>query len=274
MTRPLALSFVLAAGCYPAMQHFTSPAVPVSGHADVHIVADDASVHVTAADVAQVAMQIDSRGYDPGDLETSMTPHGNRVDVVVKVHRRWQLLDATIRGLHIDVIVPRDSDVVIHTSDGSVTTDAIAGNLDVETHDGSVTVHEAHGQIRLHTGDGSIHAEGLDGFVDAMTGDGSVALDGRFDALVVKTSDGSLRATARPGSRMLQPWRLHTGDGSVHLDLPRDLAAHLDASTGDGSLHSEFPLYRRGGSSIGELNGGGPPIVVHTDDGSIHLAQI
>jgi hypothetical protein len=269
MPRLFVLGFALA-GCVPAAQRLTPSAVPVNGHADVHISADDANVHVTAADVAQVAMQVESRGYDPGDLDISMTPHGNRIDIVAKTRHHWNIFNVTIRSLHIDVVVPRDSDVVVRTDDGSVTTDAIAGNLDVHTGDGSVIVHEAHGLIKLHTGDGSIHAEGLDGAVDATTGDGNVTLDGRFDVLAVKTGDGSLTATARPGSRMMQPWRVRTGDGSVELDLPRNLQAHLDAETGDGSVSSDIPLHH----GRGDLNGGGPPIVVRTGDGSIHLAAL
>ena len=73
---------------------------------------------------------------------------------------------------------------------------------------------------------------------------------------------------------MVQPWHLQTGDGSVALALPRDLGAHVDARTGDGSVRSTIPLMQHGSSRAeGDINGGGPPIVVRTGDGSIHLTQ-
>ena len=56
-------------------------------------------------------------------------------------------------------------------------------------------------------------------------------LAGRFDALAVRTSDGKLVANVSPGSRMMQPWHLSTGDGNVVLGLPRDLGARIEAST-------------------------------------------
>jgi len=59
------------------------------------------------------------------------------------------------------------------------------------------------------------------------------------------------------------------------LGLPRDLGAHIDASTGDGRVRSSIPLQQLGDSRVGgDINGGGPPIVVRTGDGSIQLSQL
>ena len=63
--------------------------------------------------------------------------------------------------------------------------------------------------------------------------------------------------------------------GDTKLVLPRGLAAHVDVATHDGSLRTTFPLDRRDAShAAGDLNGGGPPIVVRTGDGSIRLDAI
>lgn len=277
MTLRILSGLVLATGCIsggPRIATTMAP-VPVVGHVHVRITADDGSVRVTTADVAQVEMQVQSSGYDvQRDLDLSMTPHGSDVDIVAKTRNEWHFFNFTRRSLHIDVRVPRDADVAVRSGDGSVELDAVEGNVDVRTGDGSVAVRGARGRIHLQTGDGSITGSDLDGAIDASTGDGSVSLEGRFDALAVETGDGRLTASAWPGSRVMQPWRLHTGDGSIALALPRDLGAHLDARTGDGSVHSSIPLARIDSSRAeGDLNGGGPPIVVRTGDGSIHLTQ-
>jgi hypothetical protein len=71
---------------------------------------------------------------------------------------------------------------------------------------------------------------------------------------------------------------VRTGDGSVHLTLPKDFKANLDASTGDGRIHTDLPMQIQG--EIGKrtlratLNGGGPGLYIHTGDGSIELQQI
>jgi hypothetical protein len=74
---------------------------------------------------------------------------------------------------------------------------------------------------------------------------------------------------------MMQPWHLQTGDGSVALGLPRNLGAHIDASTRDGRVRSTIPLAGlRSSRAEGDINGGGPPIIVRTGDGSIELTQL
>ncbi|HEU4730073.1 MAG TPA: GNAT family N-acetyltransferase [Kofleriaceae bacterium] len=278
MTLRLLPALALTSGCITGGPRLVTslPSVPAPSHVQVRIAADDASVRVASADITEVEVQVESRGYDvQRDLELSMIPHGGQIDIVAKTRNHLRILDLTSRSLHIDVRIPRDADLEVASGDGSVELDAVAGTVDVQTGDGSVAVRGARGSIRLHTGDGSIRGRDLDGLVDASTGDGSVKLEGRFDALRIATGDGSVAASAWPGSRMMQPWHLQTGDGSVSLRVPRDLAAHIDASTDDGSMHSTIPLLEVGSShALGDVNGGGPPLVVRTGDGSIRLSQL
>jgi hypothetical protein len=271
------LGLALSTGCISGAQHVSAIGpVPVPGHVHVHIQADDGSVRVFTADIPQVEMRVVSSGYDPErDLVLSMTPHGDRIDIVAKTRDRWHWFDFTRRNLRVEVRAPRDVDIEVTSGDGSVDVDAIAGSVEIRTGDGNVTVRGARGNIRLHTGDGSIDGRDLDGNIEATTGDGSVQIAGRFDALAVRTGDGKLIANAQPGSRMMQPWHLQTGDGNVMLGLPRDLGARIEASTNDGHVHSSLPLHQVGDSRVvGDINGGGPPIVVRTGDGSIQLSQL
>lgn len=264
-----------ATGCLAGGPRITTalPAVPAADHAHVRITTDDGSVRVVTADVAQVEMHVESRGYDvASDLELAVIPRGGDVDVIARTRHRAGFGS---RSLHIDVIVPRDASLEVRSGDGAVELEQIAGDVDVRTGDGSVEVRGARGGIRLATGDGSIRASGLDGSVEARSGDGSVHLDGRFDALTVETHDGQLVANAWPGSRVLQPWQLRAHDGSVTLGLPADLGAHVEASSGDGSIHSTIPSVRADGSHAeGDVHGGGPPIVVRSGDGAIRLTQL
>ena len=167
------------------------------------------------------------------------------------------------------------ADVEVSTGDGDVELEALAGTVDVGTGDGDVTLRGGRGDIRLHTGDGSVTGRGLDGSVEVSTGDGNVDITGRFDGVTASTGDGELTANAASGSRMLQPWHLESQDGSITLGVPRDLAAHIDASTGDGTVRSSIPLSRVESSRmVGDLNGGGPSILLRTGDGSIQLDQL
>jgi DUF4097 and DUF4098 domain-containing protein YvlB len=163
----------------------------------------------------------------------------------------------------------------VHTSDGSVGADSINGNIDVTTGDGSITVQGAKGTMRFHTGDGSIEARGLDGTADASSGDGHINLEGRFDGLKIKSGDGSVTAKASAGSKVVSGWTIHTGDGSVDMEIPGDLQANIEASTHDGHISLGLPVTVEGTFSStriqGKLNGGGMPVEIRTGDGSIRL---
>ena len=74
-----------------------------------------------------------------------------------------------------------------------------------------------------------------------------------------------------------EEWMLRTGDGSVSLELPENLAADLYCHTGDGHIDVDLPMTTEGrikGNELrGKLNGGGKLITVHTGDGSINLRK-
>jgi hypothetical protein len=180
---------------------------------------------------------------------------GNRVEIEVKIpDRTFSFGD---RSVQVDVLVPRE----------------IAA--DVKTGDGAIRVEGVRGWMRLNTGDGGIDAVTVDGSLEAHSGDGHVNARGRFDLIGVHTGDGGIDLDVQAGSKMSGPWRVQSGDGSVHVRLPGDFAADLDMHTGDGHVSLEFPMTVQGVHSEstvrGKINGGGPVLTVRTGDGGIRL---
>jgi DUF4097 and DUF4098 domain-containing protein YvlB len=249
----------------------------VAGHARVRVQTDDGSVRVSTGDIKQVEIRVEYTGYKlDRDLQVSASQNGDSVEVIAKTRGgSWFNFGVRHSSLRVEVHMPKDADLEVTSGDGSVEADSINGNLDVKTGDGHITVQGAHGNIRLHTGDGHIEGRALDGRADITTGDGHVNVEGRFDALTIRTGDGSVTARAGKGSTVASPWNIHTGDGSVDLDLPGEMQANLDASTHDGRISLGIPVMVEGTFSstkiLGKMNGGGQAIVVRTGDGSIHL---
>jgi DUF4097 and DUF4098 domain-containing protein YvlB len=249
----------------------------VSGHARVKVETDDGSVRVSTGEIKQVEVRVIYSGYKlDQDLRVSATQSGDTVEVVAKTSSKWGFHWGSMHtSLRVEVHMPKDADLTVNTGDGSVEAESINGNLDVHTGDGSIRVQGAKGEIRLRTGDGSIEGRDLDGRADVTTGDGHVNLEGRFDVLNIKTGDGSVTARARGGSKVQSSWNIHTGDGSVDLDLPGEIQANIDVTTHDGHISLGIPVTVEGTFSTsrisGKMNGGGAPIVVRTGDGSIHL---
>jgi hypothetical protein len=261
----------------------------VSGRANVRVETNDGSVRVSTSDSKQVEFRVEYHGYELGkNLHIEAHQDGDKVELIARISGHWGFSwGNNSRGLRIEVRMPREGDLDVHsgdgsvqaesihgtvkvyTGDGSVKANSLSGNIDLHTNDGSITVDSLKGDIRLHTGDGSIEGRDLDGTVDADSGDGHIR--------IVKTGDGSVDTRVLPGSKMKSSWSIRTGDGSVDIVLPSDFQTNIDASTGDGHISLGVPVTVEGTFSNsqvhGKMNGGGQPLTIHTGDGSIRLSK-
>jgi DUF4097 and DUF4098 domain-containing protein YvlB len=293
----IACAVLLVASGAAARAEEITKSFAVSGRANVRVETNDGSVRVSTGDSKQVEFRVEYQGYEVGkSLHVDAHQDGDKVEVIARVTGHWGISwGHNSRRLHIEVRMPREAELQVHsddgsveaesingtvkiyTADGSVKANSLSGNIDLHTNDGSITVDSLKGDIRLHTGDGSIEARDLDGKVDADSGDGHIRIAGRFDALNVKTGDGSVDTRVQPGSKMATSWTIRTGDGSVDIVLPPDFQTNIDASTGDGHISLGIPLTVEGtfsNSQIhGKMNGGGQPLTIHTGDGSIRLSK-
>jgi DUF4097 and DUF4098 domain-containing protein YvlB len=275
----IACAVLLAASVPGASAEDYVKSFPLVGRADVRIETNDGAVCVFTADVKQVEFRVEYKGYELGkDLRIESRQDGDKVELVARVADHLGLSGLfRSRTLRIEVRMPRQADLRIETGDGSVKSEALEGKIDFRTGDGGIDVDGLKGDIRLHTGDGSIEARNIDGRLDAHSGDGHVTVAGRFDGLQVKTSDGNVEARLRPGSKMASPWSIETGDGGIDLRVPDGFQADLDASSGDGRISLDIPLTVAGRVSRskvhGQLNGGGPALVLHSGDGSIRIER-
>jgi putative adhesin len=293
----LACAALLAASAGAARSEEITKPFTVSGRANVRVETNDGSIRVSTGDSKQVEFRVEYQGYELGkNLHIDAHQDGDKVELIARVTAHWGFSwGHNSHRLHIEVRMPRDADLDVHsgdgsvqaesingtvkvyTGDGSVKANSLHGNIDLHTNDGSISVDSLKGDIRLHTGDGSIEARDLDGKVDADSGDGHIRIAGRFDALNVKTGDGSVDTRVQAGSKMASSWTIRTGDGSVDLVLPSDFQTNIDASTGDGHISLGIPVTVEGtfsNSQIhGKMNGGGQPLTIHTGDGSIRLSK-
>ncbi len=251
----------------------------VAGRAKVRVETNDGSVRVVTGEAKQVEFRVEYKGYELGkDLRIDSRQDGDRVELVARVSNHLGLSGLfRSRDLRIEVRMPRRADLQVETGDGSVKSDALEGAVDIHTGDGSIAVDGLKGDIRLFTGDGSIEARDLDGELDAHSGDGHIAVAGRFDALKVRTSDGHVDVRLQPDSKMAASWTVETGDGGIDLRVPEGFKADLDASSGGGRITMDVPLTVTGEVSHskvrGQLNGGGPALIVHTGDGSVRIER-
>src|ERR1700685_228603 len=133
-----------------------------------------------------------------------------------------------------------------------------SSNLNLEANNGSIRVDTVHGRIRFHTPNGSVHLADVGGDVDGATTNGSLTID--------------LAGNAWNGSGL----RAETTNGSVHLNLPDNYSARVEASTVNGRVNVDFPVTVSGeiGKDMSfQLGNGGPTIQAKTVNGSVHIGR-
>ncbi len=251
----------------PARADEWSKTYTLTGKPDLRVDTSDANIHVSTWDQNTIEAKVTTTRYKIGDDGIRIEEHqtGDMVEIDVRyphTHGFGATIEWGNHGGHrvdIDVHMPREGRVDLHTGDGKIE----LGNFK--------------GEMQLRSGDGSQDVDSVDGRLRATTGDGHIRANGRFDELDLKTGDGRVDAQAMTGSALATGWKLESGDGTVTLELPENLAADLDLHTGDGHIDLDMPITTEGkirqGEIRGKLNGGGNLLVIHTGDGSIRLRK-
>jgi DUF4097 and DUF4098 domain-containing protein YvlB len=240
--------------------------------------ADESSVRVITSDSKQVEFIVRHEGFATAQIGNQLhidsQQSGDQVDLTVRV-TAGVAVGFNNQRISAEVHMPHDADLLIETHDGAIRVSAVNGHVDLHTADGAITMDTLKGEARLQTKDGTVSATNVDGKLTAISGDGTIRAEGRFDFLDLKSGDGSVRARITQGSKMGSEWNIRTVDGSVTVALPTDFRASLDASTRDGSIGVNLPLGAQEKSDRrhvrGTINGGGPVLAVHTEDGSIRV---
>ncbi len=233
----------------------------VGNNPNLHVDTNDASINITHGVSNTINAHVVADGVSIGNSGVRITERqdADKIDLQVHVPNQWGMHIGVHRGVRVEIQVPPQSTLDLHSGDGHISVAGITG------------------QARIDTGDGSIEVQEFNGGLHAHTGDGHMTIDGVFTDLDLRTGDGHVDLTVRPGSKLTNGWLIHTSDGRVEARLPQDLAAELYAHTGDGRIQLDLPVTVNGSiesSRIrGKLNGGGPLLEVTTGDGGIHISK-
>jgi hypothetical protein len=260
--KPLILLLCLSAFSLSAHADEWNKTFQVGNNPNLHVDTNDASIEITRGVSNTINAHIVADGVSIGNTGVRVTERqdADKVDLQVHVPNEWGFHFNMHRGVRVEIQVPPQSTLDLHSGDGHIGVTGIAG------------------QARLDTGDGHIDVRDFNGGLHAHTGDGHMTIDGIFSDLDLRTGDGHVDLTVRPGSKLTNGWLIHTSDGRVEAKFPQDLAAEIYAHTGDGHIQLDLPVTVNGSIETsrirGKLNGGGPLLEVTTGDGSIHIAKL
>jgi hypothetical protein len=163
--------------------------------------------------------------------------------------------------------------VKISTEDGSLTVANVTGSLTATSKGGSLTIGDVGGDLEARCKGGSATIGKVNGRTVATTEGGSLSIKEAADAIDATTHAGSVTAYLTKSPR--SDCKITANDGGIDLRLAESVAVRIDAASTSGSIVSDFKI---SGKNVpqsnqlkGDINGGGPLILLRSSKGSIHL---
>lgn len=229
-------------------------------------------------------LSISFKFYTPRALTTNISTSGGSIKMShLAGQQRFKTSGGSIQ------LADLKGDIEGNTSGGSIKLTDCHNQIDLETSGGSIEAANSDGTINLNTSGGSIRLTGLNGVVKAQTSGGSISGDGIDGELVTSTSGGSIRIRNMAGSidaetsagsvevamsRVDKFVKLETTAGSVRVQMPMNKGMDLDLSGNRVSA----PLNNFNGSAekdriVGKMNGGGIPVRLTANSGSVYVNQ-
>jgi DUF4097 and DUF4098 domain-containing protein YvlB len=178
-------------------------------------------------------------------------------------------------GTQAELKVPVGAKLELITSNGSISIDGSAAQVQAKTKNGAVKIAGVKCPIDVSTSNGSVTAEDVTGRVKIDTSNGRISVHGTRLELLCKTSNGTIQQS---GGLAAGKHQLTTSNGKIEVVLPSDTRLTLDASTSNGKVNSEFKLDNRKASKrtlsgvIGS-DGNDTTLTLKSSNGSIHIKK-
>jgi DUF4097 and DUF4098 domain-containing protein YvlB len=164
----------------------------------------------------------------------------------------------------------------LRTSGGSITIDGAAARVDARTSGGSIRIGDTDGPCDVRTSGGSITLARVRGSVVARTSGGGISIEEATGSVDASTSGGSIKA--KLSGQLLADSKLSTSGGGITVSIAPNVAADLDARASGGGVSSDVPITVQGTMDDdelrGKINGGGPKLTLRTSGGGIRVKTL
>ena len=229
------------------------------------------------------ALSISFKIFVPQNVSTILTTSGGNIDLAHLSGTQ----DFTTSGgnLHIDDLTGKIKGV---TSGGNIHLKDSKDDITLTTSGGNMEASNCQGKIKLTTSGGNVKLDGLSGHIDATTSGGTVRGNDVAGELSATTSGGNVIL-----DNMTCSLSAGTSGGNIHVSM-KELGSYVKLGNSGGNIDLVIPgnkgvdLNIRGdrvklvtpiaftGKSEkehveGTLNGGGIPVVIKGNSGSVSL---
>jgi hypothetical protein len=178
-------------------------------------------------------------------------------------------IDGVTSGGNISVTDAK-AEVELTTSGGNINATNCEGEQKLSTSGGSLHLSRLKGKIKAVTSGGDVQGDQVSGELFASTSGGNIDLSNISGSLESATSGGNIRVSMKTTDKYLT---LSNSGGNIDLQLPagKGYDLKLQADRIRTSTLTNFSGDVEDHSIKGKLNGGGIPVTVHANSGSINL---
>jgi DUF4097 and DUF4098 domain-containing protein YvlB len=230
------------------------------------------------------SLSISFRVYVPEAVSSQLRTSGGNIDLkdlsgtedfktsggnMVLDHLSGKLVGATSGG-NVKISDSKN-DIDLHTSGGNMEASRCEGTIRMATSGGNVHLYTVKGDIHATTSGGQIDGDEITGELRTSTSGGNIHLRDLSCSLAASTSGGNIDVNLRTMGKYLD---LSNSSGDISVELPQGQGMDLKI-TGE-SVHTSKLTNFNGAmderSIAGTLNGGGIPVKVDGNGGSVHLS--
>jgi len=242
-------------------------------------------------DVDESGGDVTVRGRYESNRLWSRTGRGDRVRVRIRVPREYNVdLETSGGSIGVDDLTGSvraatsggslsfgriDGPIHARTSGGSVELQGSRGEADVKTSGGSIRLGDVGGHVTAVTSGGSITIDRAGGEVNASTSGGGITVNEVGGAIRARTSGGSIRAYI--SEQPTADCSLETSGGQVAVTLAPDVRLNIEANSSGGGVRTDIPIEVVGtvkrNSVRGSINGGGPLLRLQSSGGGVRISR-
>ena len=297
----LALSQVAGVEARPGTRDEIEKSFSVKAGGTLNFDADLANAEITTSDTDTVRVEFTrefkvdtAQELDElrNKLSVEMSQTGKTVKVTVRFTDDRQQRDRNKVRLDFRIAMPRKFNLDFRTVGsakvgdlegsakfsilgGSLKLGDVSGPVTATTKGGSLSLGDVSGDLEARASGGSVKASRVNGKALAVAEGGSVSIEEAAELLEATANGGSVKVSIAKPPR--SACKITANAGSIDLRLPASAAVTVDAACTAGGITSEFAVAGNSGGDRtrlkGNINGGGPALLLRATAGSIHLRK-
>ena len=191
---------------------------------------------------------------------------GGVLQLEADIPRKWNRHGS----IDIELRVPRDTSIVVVSSNGKVCLQGLRHGVRANSSNGSIRLDDVAGDIDITTANAKVCCSCTAGKLIARSSNGKIEVEGHRGAIDATTSNGLIHATLE--SLADDGVSLATSNGRIVLELPEKPDADVDIRVDNGVIRSDLALGNEVREGTGRLRGrlgrGGRPIRLRTSNGT------